>query len=314
MLFQRGRITIDGSPQFSGHETFPMRYGWLKKAYDAVSNHSTNNTISDIFNSDDAIAHFGVGRNMVRAIRHWATHCDVIGNELRTGFYTKKSPTLGEKIFDSDRGLDPYMENPATLWLLHWQLTTNERLATWFSTFNLFHDTEFTRETLVNALDRLCTEHNWRRVAKSTLKRDVECFIRTYVPFQRRTDDAESFFETPLADLGLIQRDSANKHFRIHRTAKPTLGNGIFTFSVLSFWQDFTRANTLSVDMLLHQPKSPGRIFQLNEDALIEQLLLLEETTQGAVKWSETAGLKQLIRDDSKINADLLTYIDIDYK
>ena len=24
------------SPQFSGHETFPLRYGWLKKAYDRV--------------------------------------------------------------------------------------------------------------------------------------------------------------------------------------------------------------------------------------------------------------------------------------
>ena len=23
-------------PQFSGHETFPLRYGWLKKAFDAV--------------------------------------------------------------------------------------------------------------------------------------------------------------------------------------------------------------------------------------------------------------------------------------
>ena len=23
-------------PQFSAHETFPLRYGWLKKAFDAV--------------------------------------------------------------------------------------------------------------------------------------------------------------------------------------------------------------------------------------------------------------------------------------
>ena len=26
----------DYRPQFSGHETFPLRYGWLKKAFDAV--------------------------------------------------------------------------------------------------------------------------------------------------------------------------------------------------------------------------------------------------------------------------------------
>ena len=27
----------DYSPQFSGHETFPLRYGWLKKAFDRVA-------------------------------------------------------------------------------------------------------------------------------------------------------------------------------------------------------------------------------------------------------------------------------------
>ena len=26
----------DYQPQLSGHETFPLRYGWLKKAFDAV--------------------------------------------------------------------------------------------------------------------------------------------------------------------------------------------------------------------------------------------------------------------------------------
>ena len=33
----RGPLYRDGyPPQLSGHETFPIRYGWLKKAYDAV--------------------------------------------------------------------------------------------------------------------------------------------------------------------------------------------------------------------------------------------------------------------------------------
>ena len=30
-------------PQFSGHETFPLRYGWLKKAFDQVA--ETNNKL-----------------------------------------------------------------------------------------------------------------------------------------------------------------------------------------------------------------------------------------------------------------------------
>ena len=33
----RGPIYQEGyRPQLSGHETFPLRYGWLKKAFDAV--------------------------------------------------------------------------------------------------------------------------------------------------------------------------------------------------------------------------------------------------------------------------------------
>ena len=33
----RGPLYQEGyTPQFSGHETFPLRYGWLKKAFDRV--------------------------------------------------------------------------------------------------------------------------------------------------------------------------------------------------------------------------------------------------------------------------------------
>ena len=54
-------------PSFSGHETFPLRHGWLEKAYDAVYSSEKNP-----FTEDLAIADFGVGKNMVNAIKHWA--------------------------------------------------------------------------------------------------------------------------------------------------------------------------------------------------------------------------------------------------
>ena len=62
------------SPQhtFSGHETFPFRYPWLKKGYDAVCEDG------DVFLRDDAITTLGVGKNMVRSIRHWCLTAGVI--------------------------------------------------------------------------------------------------------------------------------------------------------------------------------------------------------------------------------------------
>ena len=54
-------------PSFSGHETFPLRHGWLEKAYHAVVNNKKNP-----FLQEDAISEFGVGKNMVNAIRYWS--------------------------------------------------------------------------------------------------------------------------------------------------------------------------------------------------------------------------------------------------
>ncbi|WP_420455951.1 DUF4007 family protein [Rubrivirga sp.] len=59
-------------PQFSGHETFALRAGWPKKAYDAALKDP------EIFGADAAIARFGVGKNMVRSIRHWARALGVL--------------------------------------------------------------------------------------------------------------------------------------------------------------------------------------------------------------------------------------------
>ena len=64
---------------FSGHETFPLRQLWLKKAHDQVMLHISPNRISapkSVFSDDDATERFGVGKNMVASIKHWALSCE----------------------------------------------------------------------------------------------------------------------------------------------------------------------------------------------------------------------------------------------
>jgi hypothetical protein len=49
----------------------------------------------------------------------------------------------------AEDGLDPYLKDPATRWLIHWQIAScRGRAATWFWTFSYFHEPEFTREAL----------------------------------------------------------------------------------------------------------------------------------------------------------------------
>ena len=67
-------------PQFSGHETFPLRYGWLKKSYDAVARTENTSENKSVFLGDDAISRFGVGKNMVASMRHWGSAVGIVND------------------------------------------------------------------------------------------------------------------------------------------------------------------------------------------------------------------------------------------
>ena len=77
------------------------------------------------------------------------------------------------------------------------------------------------------------------------------------------------------------------------------------------FWNTrFPNTNTLSFEALAHEPGSPGRVFLLDENDLVDMLSRLESATEGTYRWSETAGLKQVLRDspmDDESAIDLLT-------
>ena len=72
-------------------------------------------------------------------------------------------------------------------------------------------------------------------------------------------------------------------------------------FAVHDFWSGrsaarrVSAARTLSFEALAHEPGSPGRVFAWDENALADLLFEIEEVSDGAYRWSETAGLKQLI-------------------
>src|SRR3982751_766102 len=104
---------------FSGHETFPFRYPWLKKGYDAVLSDGS------VFVRDDAITTLGVGKNMVRSIRHWCLAAGILEEGDKEGL---RPSDLGKLIL-ADDGLDPYLEDPASLWLIHWKIASNRSRA-----------------------------------------------------------------------------------------------------------------------------------------------------------------------------------------
>jgi hypothetical protein len=281
---------------FSGHETFPLRYGWLKKSFDAVAEFADPLSARDIFTDDSAIARFGVGKNMVTSMRHWATACGVLedagkGQLLTTDF--------GNLIFGRT-GIDPYLENPASLWLLHWQLASYDvtgkrpNKTTWHWVINHFPGLAFDKDDLIEGLTKLAETRKWSRLAPVTIRNDVDCFLRTYESRPQDRDSIEDALSSPLAELGLIR--GHHKRYQLIRGAKRSLPNAVFVFALEQFWRRLGENRTLSFEVIAHEPGSPGRVFLLDESDLAERLLSLEEESIGAFRWSETAGLKQVLR------------------
>jgi hypothetical protein len=287
----------DYRPLFSGHETFPLRYSWLKKTYDAVSTAKDEPNNKAIFLGDDAIARFGVGKNMVGSMRHWASSCGVIAEESSSGQLT--TTQLGDFLFGS-KGVDPYLEHPASLWLFHWQLCAGKisrgLKTTWYWAFNHYAGSIFKRDDFVDGLMKFSEARGWQRISRMTIQRDVECFVRTYEtkPIGNKGGVEESL-ESALAELGLVR--GIKGHFQLVRVPKRSLPNEVFAYALNSFWNQYGSTRTLSFEAVAYEPGSPGRIFLLNETELAERLLAMETVTGGAIRWSETAGLKQILRE-----------------
>ena len=306
----------DYRPQFSGHETFPLRYGWLKKAFDEV--HGAQKDIlkedKSVFLAEDAVARFGVGKNMVASIRHWAEVSGIIeeGSKGSPGRVTE----LGCRLFAKKGGRDKYTENPATSWLVHWNLCTNPKKATtWFWAFSHYPSTSFERDLLVSGLRKLAADRKWKRASPSTIKSDVACFVRTYAPQSpSKHGGHEDALESPLTELGLIKAVGKRDGFRFVRGRKQFLGRGVFCYAITKFWLEYFPAQqTLSFESILHGPGSPGRVFLLDEADLVGRLMELEEVSGGLYRWSETAGLKQLTRNRDLDEQVAFEFIGMDY-
>lgn len=277
----------DYVPHFSGHETFPLRQLWLKKAYDAVSIEHKG-----AFSNEDAIVTFGVGKNMVSSIKHWAIACGVI--ESKNGDY---SPTgLGEKFF-SPNGLDPYCEQFGTSWIVHWNLCgsskSGPRATTWYLAFNHLGEISFNPTQLQTVIeDYLEKKSPKTNLSTNTKIRDVDVFLRSYVT--KRSSSMEDITEPMLAELGLIQI-GANGLYEFRRGPQSTLPNNVFLYSLIDFWGNVApNQNTISFESIAYDHGSPGRVFKLDEDSIAERLINLEKLTKGRYIWSDTAGQKNI--------------------
>jgi len=270
--------------RFSGHETFPFRYAWLPKGLRAIEGDPS------VFSREDAIVTLGVGKNMAQSIQHWCEVLSLIRPRRRADGYERT--LLGTRLFGV-HGWDPYLEDQGTLWLLHWLLVSYPELAsTWSLAFTKWNAEVFSGEELEAWI--LSMVPHGRRASRNSIHRDVEVFLRTYVPRGNGSDGPlEDTFDCPLVELGLIEEEG-NGIYRFVRGPKPALPDAIFSFAVVDYWTRFSASQkSMSFETVLHGEASPGAAFRLSESALSD--LLERLPSESGVSFDETAGLRQLL-------------------
>lgn len=269
---------------FSGHETFPFRYGWLQKAMIGAGEHP------QFFSQPLALVALGVGKNMVQSIRYWGAATQVLEE---TGRGEVEPSALGKLLLNE---WDEHLEEIGSLWLIHWWLVNNPtKAATWYYAFFGYPRRDFTKAELVMQLSDWAERHEAKNKL-STIERDVDCFVRTYLPAKTsKSGVAEDSFDCPLVELGLIQQYDDGERYGFVFGPKRSLPTAIFGFALLEFLEKNAGARqTVPLHDVLYAQGSPGQAFKLNENAVIEAIEAVQELTQQAIEMDDTAGLKQI--------------------
>ena len=158
---------------------------------------------------------------MVRAIRFWGLAAKLITSDpqsrnCRAPEYT---PTWrGHALFGAG-GWDPYMEDPGTLWLLHWLLLAPPSgLPVWWLSFNEFDAVEFDDADLEASVTlQLEAAAGWKSPHSSSIKKDLGALLRTYAPAERSARGGfDDLLDCPLRELNLLRRSPCNRTVPVH--------------------------------------------------------------------------------------------------
>jgi len=275
-------------PIFARHETFHPRFGWLKKGFDKADEDS------QIFSKESAPVVLGVGKNMVKAIRYWSLAFKVVQEIKHNGKYAHKPSPFAKKLLGKD-GWDPFLENPSSLWVLHWNLFKSPCFVpTWYFAFNELNRVDFTADDLLFTLkefrDRQFPNRN---ILDSSLNKDVNCLLRMYVERADPKILKEDSLDCPFTDLGIINAYTDSKRFTFNFGNKPELPPEIVVSTCLEFaGSSQGDARTISLSRLLYDASSPGQVFKLTESSLSEAIETVSKQEKD-IYLTDNAGMTQ---------------------
>lgn len=258
---------------FSGHDSFPCRTLWLKKGYDFVLEDND-------WNKPDSVVKLGVGKNMVTSIRFWMKAFGLLNNEGLTD--------IAHFIFDSNNGVDPFIEDLGTLWLLHYTLVSTGEATLYALFFSRFQRERlsFERDHLLAFVKRIMVEAGLlKSFNENTVKKDIGVLLQNYVLLHKASSIED--YSVLMADLDLVNLSDEGMQYSFNVEGKRQMPNEILLYAIV---KEKGENNSVDYDTL----QAIGNIFCLSDMELISMLIEIQEDFPNIVRYSDTAGLRQV--------------------
>ena len=261
--------------KFSGHESFPCKTLWLKKGYDFVNN-------GNDFNSPNAVIDLGVGKNMVSSIRYWLKAFGITDTE---GNLTE----IGNYLFDDENGRDKYLEDLATLWLLHFNIVFLQEatLYNWFFCGLQRERAQFDKEQIITFARLRMTEAGKQNVFnENTVKKDTGVLLQNYT-LPRKAQSNEDY-SSLLLDLDLVRHKMETKGYYFNVDGKRKVTKEVFMYGLLRMKN---KDNTIAYETIQEQL---GLLFRMNDAETIAMLRELSSVYSKQMTYSDVSGIRQV--------------------
>ena len=258
----------------------------------------------------------GVGKNMARSIRFWAQVSGMATSAARGGGHSLTA--LGSTLL-GERGLDPFLEDIRTLWLIHWNLSseTKHPLLAWDFLLNHWQQPDLVPSIVLKALHKEAARQE-SDLSLVTIDQHFATFLHTYVPTRGRKGEVqEDNLDCPLVELELIVRvgerpvdraaGRAEPIYAFRREEKPDITPELFVYCLNDFWnKHHDTESTLSFREVAHGHGSPGQIFKLPEEDVRARVERLAVQTQGIFAYGESVNLQQIHRREKRGCVEML--------
>lgn len=172
---------------------------WLKKGYDYLVDHNR-------FSDSDAVVKLGVGKNMVQSIKFWLRAFALLHNDETT--------EIAQYIFDDRDGKDPFAEDRATIWILHYLLVITAVASIYHLMFvDLQREKkEFDKDQALSFIKRKCNVPEQKNVFnENTVKKDIRVLLQNYLAPTNPKNNEE--YASVLLELGLVRENEGKYSF-----------------------------------------------------------------------------------------------------